>query len=127
MRPLPLQERGIPLWIAGGGEKVTLRIAAQYAQYTNFAGHPEEFAAQERTAARALRDGRHRLRGDHAVVNFNTIVGRDEAEVADRIAAIEARLGAVPRRGARPKRVADYARDGLASARPSRSSSGCRA
>ena len=31
VRPLPLQEGGIPFWIAGGGEKVTLKIAAQYA------------------------------------------------------------------------------------------------
>ena len=30
VRPLPVQTEGIPLWIAGGGEKVTLRIAAQY-------------------------------------------------------------------------------------------------
>ena len=27
--PKPLQDRGIPFWIAGGGEKVTLRIAAK--------------------------------------------------------------------------------------------------
>ncbi len=33
--PKPLQDNGIPLWIAGGGEKVTLRIAAKYAQYTS--------------------------------------------------------------------------------------------
>src|SRR5690606_4836372 len=38
VRPLPLQEGGIPVWIAGGGEKVTLRIAAKYADYTNFGG-----------------------------------------------------------------------------------------
>ncbi len=30
-RPLPLQDGGVPLWIAGGGEKKTLRIAAHYA------------------------------------------------------------------------------------------------
>src|SRR5581483_3358973 len=35
-RPLPLQEGGIPLWIAGGGEKKTLRTVAKYAQYSNF-------------------------------------------------------------------------------------------
>ncbi|GAA0999650.1 LLM class F420-dependent oxidoreductase [Tsukamurella strandjordii] len=42
--PRPLQDGGIPLWIAGGGEKKTLRIAAQYAQYTNFDGTYEGFA-----------------------------------------------------------------------------------
>ncbi len=36
--PKPLQPGGIPLWIAGGGEKVTLKIAAKYADYTNFDG-----------------------------------------------------------------------------------------
>ncbi len=43
-RPLPLQEGGIPIWVAGGGEKVTLKIAAKYAQYTNFDGTPAGFA-----------------------------------------------------------------------------------
>ena len=39
--PKPLQDGGIPLWIAGGGEKVTLRIAAKYAKYTNFTSEPD--------------------------------------------------------------------------------------
>lgn len=44
VQPLPLQEGGIPMWIAGGGEKVTLKIAAKYADYTNFVGNTvEEF------------------------------------------------------------------------------------
>lgn len=38
VRPRPVQDPSIPMWIAGGGEKVTLKIAAAYAQYTNFAG-----------------------------------------------------------------------------------------
>jgi alkanesulfonate monooxygenase SsuD/methylene tetrahydromethanopterin reductase-like flavin-dependent oxidoreductase (luciferase family) len=42
-RPLPLQEGGVPLWIAGGGEKKTLRIAAKYASYTNFDGTLDGF------------------------------------------------------------------------------------
>ena len=44
VRPRPIQHPGIPFWISGGGEKVTLHIAARYAQYTNFAGgRIEEF------------------------------------------------------------------------------------
>src|SRR5690606_28688730 len=44
VQPRPLQEGGIPMWVAGGGEKVTLKIAAQYAKYTNFNGGAEVFA-----------------------------------------------------------------------------------
>jgi F420-dependent oxidoreductase-like protein len=37
-QPKPAQKPHIPFWIAGGGEKVTLNIAARYGQYTNFGG-----------------------------------------------------------------------------------------
>src|SRR3954447_390134 len=92
VRPLPLQEGGIPLWIAGGGEKVTLKIAAQYAQYTNFAGSIEEF---ERKSG-ILRSHCETLGRDFSEItrsmNFNTIVGETEAEASDRLAAVKARL-----------------------------------
>ena len=51
-RPLPLQDGGVPLWIAGGGEKKTLRIAAQYAQYTNFDGSPDALHAASRRSSK---------------------------------------------------------------------------
>jgi F420-dependent oxidoreductase-like protein len=34
--PKPVQKPHIPLWIAGGGEQITLNIAAEHAAYTNF-------------------------------------------------------------------------------------------
>ena len=92
VRPLPLQEGGIPLWVAGAGEKVTLKIAAQYAAYTNFAGDIEEFDRKSEIL-RGHCDARGR---DFAEItrssNFNTIVGATEAEASDRLAAVKARL-----------------------------------
>ena len=39
--PKPLQEGGPPLWIAGGGEKVTLKLVAEYGDGCNVFGRPE--------------------------------------------------------------------------------------
>ena len=38
--PKPVQEH-LPLWIGGGGEKVTLKLVAQHGDACNFAGTPE--------------------------------------------------------------------------------------
>jgi F420-dependent oxidoreductase-like protein len=92
VRPLPLQEGGIPIWVAGGGERVTLKIAAQYADYTNFNGGPEVFARK----SELLREHCATVGTDFDAIvrssNFNTIVGETEAEVQSRIDRLEARL-----------------------------------
>jgi F420-dependent oxidoreductase-like protein len=99
-QPLPLQQArsGIPLWIAGGGEKVTLKIAAQYADYTNFLGDPETFTAK----SDILRGHCETLGRDFAEItrssNYNVLLGENEAEVAEKVKAWEARL--VPHLGA---------------------------
>jgi len=91
--PQPLQgtsspgsrRNGIPMWVAGGGEKKTLRIAAEYADYTNFSGMPEEFSAKsailDAHCADVGRDPAEIVRS----ANYNVVIGRDEAEVRDRI------------------------------------------
>lgn len=43
-QPKPIQKPHPPLWIAGGGEKKTLRTVAKYGDYSNFAGTAETFA-----------------------------------------------------------------------------------
>ena len=92
VRPLPLQEGGIPLWIAGGGEKVTLRIAAQYADYTNFGGTPEEFSHK----STVLRGHTDAIGRDFASIvrsaNYNVVIAETEAEVQRRLDVIEARV-----------------------------------
>ncbi|MFE6997009.1 LLM class F420-dependent oxidoreductase [Microbacterium sp. NPDC057659] len=92
VRPLPLQEGGIPLWIAGGGEKVTLKIAARYASYTNFGGTPEEFTRKSEILRAHTVDVGTDFDAIVRSTDYNTVVGATEAEVEDRLAAIEARL-----------------------------------
>ncbi|MFV0374447.1 LLM class F420-dependent oxidoreductase [Microbacterium sp.] len=92
VRPLPLQPGGVPLWVAGGGEKVTLKIAAKYASYSNFLGTREEFVHK----SEVLRGHCDRLGRDFGEItrsmNVGAIVGATEAEARDRLAAVVARL-----------------------------------
>lgn len=92
VQPQPLQAGGIPMWVAGGGEKVTLKIAAKYAAYTNFYGSPEEFSHK----SEVLRGHTDRLGRDFDSIvrsaNFNTVIGTDEADVARRLERLEARV-----------------------------------
>ncbi len=95
--PKPLQDSGIPLWIAGGGEKVTLRIAAKYAQYTNFTPEPAGFAHKSEVLAGHCRDVGTDFDAIVRSVNVNAVIGASEAEVKDRLQRIRDRLvGYIP-------------------------------
>lgn len=92
VQPRPLQEGGIPLWIAGGGERKTLRTAAKYADYTNFDGSPEGFTHKSevlhRHCAEVGRDPAEITR----TANYNVAIGETEREVADRLAFLHDRI-----------------------------------
>ncbi len=62
--PKPLQSPRPPIWIGGGGEQLTLRVVAQYADFSNFGGTPSEFSRK-----------REILKGHCAAV------GRDESTI----------------------------------------------
>jgi len=99
-RPLPLQDGGIPLWIAGGGERKTLKVAAKYARYTNFDGTPDTFRHKSEVLARHCAD----LGRDFAEItrsaNYNVVVGATDSDVQDRLEWIRAHYADVlPARG----------------------------
>jgi F420-dependent oxidoreductase-like protein len=80
-RPLPLQPGGIPLWIAGGGEKKTLRLAAKYAQYTNFDATPEAFKRKSDILAEHCKDVGTEFDAITRSANFNVVIGESESDV----------------------------------------------
>jgi alkanesulfonate monooxygenase SsuD/methylene tetrahydromethanopterin reductase-like flavin-dependent oxidoreductase (luciferase family) len=91
--PRPLQgtstpgskHNGIPMWIAGGGEKVTLRIAAQYADYTNFDGTLEGFQHKSEVLRGHCQDVGRDFDEIVRSANYNVVIGRDEREVRQRL------------------------------------------
>jgi F420-dependent oxidoreductase-like protein len=89
-RPLPLQDGGIPLWIAGGGEKKTLRTAAKYAQYTNFDATPESFQRKSEILAEHCKEVGTDFGAIVRSANFNVVIGETEKDVADKISWIQA-------------------------------------
>ncbi len=83
--PKPIQQGGIPLWIAGGGEKRTLKYVARSGQYANLAGDPETFAHK----SEVLRGHCETLGRDFDSItrsaNYNVVIGATEADVEDRL------------------------------------------
>ncbi|MGE2737029.1 LLM class F420-dependent oxidoreductase [Mycolicibacterium vaccae] len=93
--PKPLQRGGIPLWIAGGGEKKTLRIAAKYGQYTNFTADPDGFAHKSEVLAKHCQDVGTDFGAIVRSVNINAMVGTSEADVKDRVERVRSRISAL--------------------------------
>jgi len=94
-QPRPLQEGGIPLWIAGGGERKTLKIAAQYAQYTNFDGTPDTFRHKSEVLAGHCRDLGRDFDEITRSANYNIVIGATEADVEDKLDWIRAHYAKV--------------------------------
>ena len=88
-RPKPVQQPHIPFWIAGGGEKLTLNVAARYAQYTNFGQSFEEFVHK----SKLLRGHCEDVGTDFGAIvrssNFDVICEATEKDVEDRIELIK--------------------------------------
>jgi F420-dependent oxidoreductase-like protein len=92
VQPRPLQDGGLPLWIAGGGEQKTLRIAAKYAQYTNYTPKLEEFNRKSEILAQHCKDVGTDFDAIVRSVNVTAVVGDSDADVQARQARIRDRM-----------------------------------
>ena len=90
-QPKPVQEPHIPLWIAGGGEKLTLNVAARYAGYTNFGMEFDEFVRKSEILAGHCDEVGTDFEAIVRSSNFNVVCEASEADVEERIASIKDR------------------------------------
>jgi F420-dependent oxidoreductase-like protein len=93
-RPKPVQEP-IPIWVAGGGEQLTLRVAARFADYTNYAMQLDEFIHKSEVLAGHMsaigRDFDEIVRSS----NYTVILAETEADVAEKVGEYVARIARI--------------------------------
>lgn len=93
--PRPLQSPRPPIWVGGSGERLTLRVVARHADYSNFGGKPEEFAHK----CGVLRRHCDEIERDHTTIvksiHQDCIVGEDEADVQRKVDARMEKWGPV--------------------------------
>lgn len=96
-RPKPLQQPHIPLWVAGGGEQLTLRTAARHAQYTNFGLNLDAFIHKSAVLREHCERERTSFDGIVRSKNFNIICAGTEADVEAKLGWLKDKyLGFVP-------------------------------
>lgn len=85
-RPLPQQIPHPPLWIAGGGEKRTLRTVAKYADMSNFGDSVAEFEHLSRVLEGHCEAVGREFGEIGRSVHLMSIVGRDQADLDAKLA-----------------------------------------
>lgn len=84
-QPKPIQDPHIPLWVAGGGEQLTLRIAAQHAQYTNFGNDLGEFVHKSEVLRRHCDQIERDFDSIARSSNFNVFCAPTEREAEEKV------------------------------------------
>ena len=94
--PKSMQRPYPPLWIAGGGEKRTLKIVAKYADHANFGNSVDSFIHKsgvlERHCDTLGRDYDEIGRSVHLM----SVIGRDEADLAEKLEVAAVRRNSTP-------------------------------
>lgn len=84
-RPQPIQQPHPPLWIAGGGEKRTLRIVAKHADFANFGDNVEQFHHKSAILAGHCETVGRPFDEIGRTVHLMSVIGRDDADLAEKL------------------------------------------
>jgi F420-dependent oxidoreductase-like protein len=80
-RPKPLQKPHPPLWVAGGGEKRTLRLVAQYGDFANFGDGIEIFRHKSEVLAAHCEAVGRPYEEIGRTEHLMSVIGRDESDL----------------------------------------------
>ena len=95
-RPRPIQEPHPPLWIAGGGEKRTLRIVAKYGDYANLSGQVEGFRHKSSVLESHCEAVGRPFDSVRRSGHMMGVVGRDDADLARKLEVAARRRNMTP-------------------------------
>lgn len=93
-RPKPLQDPHPPMWIAGGGEQLTLRVVAEHADYANFAQDLDTFNRKSEILERHCEAVGREFSEIGRTVHLEALMAGSDAELrekAERVAAAQGR------------------------------------
>ena len=94
-QPKPVQTPHIPIWVAGGGEQLTLRTAAKYADATNFGATPEQFRHKRSVLEQHCERHGRDIGEITTSASANVIIASDEAAVARKREQVRDRFATV--------------------------------
>lgn len=92
-RPKPLQKPHPPLWIAGGGERRTLRIVAKYGDFSNFGDDLESFEHKSQVLADHCEAVGRNFEEIGRTIHLMSVIGRDRADLDSKLEVAARRRG----------------------------------
>ncbi len=95
-RPRSIQKPHPPLWIAGGGEKRTLRIVARYGDFANIGNDVESFRRKSEILAEHCEAVGRNFAEIGRTCHMMSVIGRDEADLARKLDVAAARRSSTP-------------------------------
>lgn len=95
-RPKSVQQPHPPLWIAGGGERRTLRIVAEHGDHSNFGKSVESFVHKSNVLASHCEAVGRDFAEIGRSVHLMSVIGRDDADLSAKLEVAARRRNSTP-------------------------------